>query len=108
MRRLGTRISLHPKLAALFGFFEVTQNFFVVDSRYEIPLRLTCTFAQFVCLSCVSGCDGGFSNRRMPDAQPRIRNREIRVEFDSPLVKGNRNWRGGCPLAGAKSFQGFE
>src|SRR5580700_5176677 len=108
MRHLGAGISLHPKLAGLFGFFEVTRDLFVVDSRYEIPLRLTCMVAPFVCLSCVSGCDGGFSNRGMPDAQPRIGNCEIWVEFDSALIKGNSKWRGSCPLAGAKSFQGFE
>src|SRR5215469_17196907 len=104
MRHLGAGISLHPKLAGLFGFFEVTHDFFVVNDRYEIPLSLTRVAAQFVCLSCVSGCDTGFSNRGVPNAQPRVGHCEIWVEFDSALKKGNRKWWGSCPTGGAKGF----
>src|SRR5579862_7768456 len=104
MRHLGAGISLHPNLAGLFGFFEVTRNLFVVDGRHEIPLRLTHVVAQFVCLSCVSGCDGGLSNRGVPDTQPRVGNCEIWVEFDSALIKANSNCWGSCPAAGAIGF----
>src|ERR1700683_1416102 len=79
LRFVGARIGLYPKLAGLFGLFHVASDCLIKASRDEIPLRLTGSVAQFVCLSSVIGSDAGFSNIHIREAQPCESESKIRV-----------------------------
>src|SRR5271157_668269 len=103
MRHIGAGIRMHPKLAGLFSFFEVPGDLLEVDGRYKVLLRLANTVAQFVCLAGIARRDRRFSSRRIPDAQPRIGDRKIWVEFDGALKEGDSKW-GSFPTSRAKRF----
>src|SRR5438105_8398913 len=67
---VGTRIRLYPKLAGLFGFFEVAGDSLMVDRRNEILFRLARAVAYFVCLPSIVCSATRFSNRGESYAQP--------------------------------------
>src|SRR5208337_5281136 len=108
MRYPRARIGLYPKLAGLFGFFDVPGDLLMEDSRDEILLRLTRSVAQFVCLSGVAGSDTGFSNRGRRDAQPGVGECKVWVEFDGTLIERNRGGFPCCKQDFPARTEGFE
>src|ERR1700693_355098 len=111
MRHLGARIGLYPKLAELYGRFDVPGDLLMEASCDKILLRLTGSFAQRERLSGVVGSDARFSDIVIRDAQHCVGEGKIRVEFDGTLKKRN-----GCRIpcyaqnsvARAESLKGFQ
>src|SRR5271165_7431173 len=109
LRRAG--ISLYPKLEGFFGLFQVPGDHLMEASRDEILLGLARSVAQFVSLPGTLNIHTEFTRIVKRDAQPRVGECEIWVEFDGLLIK--RNGRG-IPDSGlnlktrTEGFQGLQ
>ena len=85
-----SRVGLLPQFVGLRRFLQFSGRLQVVASFDGIPLRFAHLLPEAVCLACVVGPSPDFIEISVGNCHGGVGQGEIRVEFDCPLVEGQR------------------